>query len=85
MIVSVVIPAYNEERYIGQLLDQIRRVDLSSLNCTLELIVVDDGSKDGTAAIVEAIPGVTLLRKPNGGKGSAVRAGIACFRPTASR
>ena len=75
-LVSVVIPAYNEARFIGPLLDQIQRVDLSAVNCRLELIVVDDGSKDGTADIVTGVPGVTLLRKPNGGKGSAVRAGI---------
>ena len=75
-IVSVVIPAYNEERFIGQLLDEIRRVDLSPVDCTLELIVVDDGSRDRTAEIVAAIPGVTLIRTPNGGKGSAVRTGI---------
>jgi dolichol-phosphate mannosyltransferase len=74
--ISVVIPAYNEERFIGKLLEQIRQVDLSALPCDLELIVVDDGSKDGTAAVVSAIPGVTLIRKANGGKGSAVRAGI---------
>lgn len=75
-LISVVIPAYNEERFIGTLLEQIQQVDLSGLNCALELIVVDDGSRDRTAEIVAAIPGVTLLRKPNGGKGSAVRAGI---------
>jgi dolichol-phosphate mannosyltransferase len=75
-VISVVIPAYNEERFIGQLLEQIQRVDLSSVNCRLELIVIDDGSKDRTADIVAGVPGVTLLRKPNGGKGSAVRAGI---------
>lgn len=76
-VVSVVIPAYNEERFIGELIRQIRAVDLSSLPCTLELVVVDDGSKDGTADVVAAIPDVRLIRKPNGGKGSAVRAGIA--------
>lgn len=75
--VSVVMPAYNEERFIGRLIQQIQQVDLSDLGCTLELIVVDDGSKDGTADIVAASGGVTLLRKQNGGKGSAVRAGIA--------
>lgn len=75
-LVSVVIPAYNEERFIGQLLEQIQRVDLSTVNCRLELIVIDDGSKDRTADIVAGVPGVTLIRKPNGGKGSAVRAGI---------
>jgi len=75
-IVSVVIPAYNEDRFIGRLLDAIQQVDLSSLHCALDLIVVDDGSTDRTAEIVAQVPGVTLIRKPNGGKGSAVRAGI---------
>ena len=76
-ILSVVIPAYNEERFIGTLLEKIRAVDLAPLGLTMELIVVDDCSKDRTAAIVEAVPGVRLIRQPkNGGKGRAVRAGI---------
>lgn len=75
---SIVIPAYNEERYIGTLLEQIRAVDLASLGLSREIIVVDDCSKDRTAEIVSAIPGVTLHRmERNGGKGRAVRAGIA--------
>jgi len=77
-LLSVVIPAYNEERFIGTLLDRIRAVDLSPLGFTMELIVVDDRSKDRTAEIVAAIPGVRLVRQEkNGGKGRAVRAGIA--------
>jgi len=76
-VISVVIPAYNEVRFIGELIRQIRAVDLSALGCALELVVVDDGSKDGTAELVDAIPDVRLIRKPNGGKGSAVRTGIA--------
>ena len=76
-ILSIVIPAYNEERYIGTLLEQITRVDLGSLGVRSEVIVVDDCSKDRTASIVEAIPGVRLHRmERNGGKGRAVRAGI---------
>jgi dolichol-phosphate mannosyltransferase len=76
-ILSVVIPAYNEERFIGTLLEKIRAVDLAPLGLTMELIVVDDCSKDRTAAIVEAVPGVRLIRQPkNAGKGRAVRAGI---------
>lgn len=75
---SVVIPAYNEARYIGALLERVRAVDLSSRGIGLEVIVVDDCSKDDTAAIAAAVPGVTLVRLPkNGGKGGAVRAGIA--------
>lgn len=74
---SIVIPAYNEERFIGTLLEKIGAVDLSALGLTKEIIVVDDGSKDRTVAIASAVSGVRVHRMPvNGGKGSAVRAGI---------
>ena len=74
---SIVIPAYNEERFIGRLLDQIDAVDLASLGLSKEVIVIDDCSTDRTADIVTAKSGVRLIRMPkNGGKGRAVRAGI---------
>jgi dolichol-phosphate mannosyltransferase len=74
---SIVIPAYNEERYIGELLEQVRAVDLGALGVDKEIIVVDDCSADRTGAIAGATPGVRLHRMPvNGGKGQAVRAGI---------
>jgi dolichol-phosphate mannosyltransferase len=77
-LLSVVIPAYNEERFIATLIERIEAVDLSPLGYAMELIVVDDKSKDRTADIVAGIPGVRLLRQEkNGGKGRAVRAGIA--------
>ena len=72
---SIVIPAYNEERFIGTLLEQIRAVDLQGV--AKQIIVVDDCSTDRTAQIASAVQGVTLKRMPvNGGKGRAVRAGI---------
>jgi dolichol-phosphate mannosyltransferase len=75
---SIVIPAYNEERFIGTLLEKIRAVDLGPLGIEKEIIVVDDCSKDRTAEIAASVPAVTLKRLPsNGGKGRAVRAGIA--------
>jgi glycosyltransferase involved in cell wall biosynthesis len=75
---SIVIPAYNEERFIGTLLEQIRAVDLAQFDIDKQIIVVDDCSKDRTAQIAATVPGVTLKRMPvNGGKGKAVRAGIA--------
>lgn len=75
---SIVIPAYNEERFIGTLLEQIHAVDLSPLGVSKEVIVVDDCSRDRTAAIVSGFHEVRLHRMPvNGGKGSAVRAGIS--------
>ena len=74
---SIVIPAYNEERFIGTLLDRIRAVDLDSLGIAKEIIVVDDCSTDRTAQIAASVPGVRVERMPvNGGKGRAVRAGI---------
>jgi len=70
--VSVIIPAYNEERVIEA---SVRRV-LESQDVTLEVIVADDGSKDRTSAIVaEAFggdPRVRLLTLTNGGKASAL-------------
>ena len=78
---SIVIPAYNEERFIGRLLEQIKAVDLEPLGLQPDILVVDDCSKDRTAEIVAAVPGVRLHRMPkNGGKGQAVRAGIAAAR-----
>ena len=72
---SFLIPAYNEAARIGEVLT---RVDALGLDA--QIIVVDDGSTDGTAGVVEAFmvgrPYVELLRQPNRGKGSAVRAAI---------
>ncbi len=74
---SIVIPAYNEERFIGTLLERIRAVDLDSIGVAREVVVVDDCSRDRTADIVSSADGVRLLRmERNGGKGRAVRAGI---------
>ena len=74
---SIVIPAYNEERFIGTLLERIRAVDLTPHGLEKEIIVVDDCSKDGTAAVVATVPDVILCRHArNGGKGRAVRTGI---------
>ena len=76
-ILSIVIPAYNEERFIGTLLEQIRAVDLAPLGIVKEIIVVDDCSarSDGGDRRRQ-FPDVRLHRQAvNGGKGSAVRAG----------
>jgi dolichol-phosphate mannosyltransferase len=78
MTLSIVIPAYNEERFIGTLLERIDAVDLSTFGLRKQIIVVDDCSRDRTAAIVSAHAGVTLQRQErNGGKGQAVRTGIS--------
>jgi glycosyltransferase involved in cell wall biosynthesis len=74
--VSFIVPAYNEAATIVEVLDRVSELELDK-----QIVVVDDGSTDGTAELVErwrdGRDGVVLLRKNNGGKGSAVRAGIA--------
>lgn len=75
---SVIIPAYNEEATIAEVLAQVnaQRID----GVTLEVIVVDDGSKDRTVEILDANPDLygKLIKLPrNGGKGAAVKAGLA--------
>lgn len=76
-VLSVVVPAYNEARFIAALVGKVLAVDLSPFGMKKQVIVVDDGSTDGTADIVREIPNVILHRlERNAGKGAAVRAGI---------
>lgn len=76
MKVSIIIPVYNEERTIGAVIDLV-----SSLTFDKEIIVVNDGSSDGTRAALgpyENRPGVRVYHCPvNLGKGSAVRIGFS--------
>jgi glycosyltransferase involved in cell wall biosynthesis len=83
MKLSVVVPSYNEERTIMQVIDAVSGVDLSSplgMDVDLEIIVVDDGSSDGTRRLLEACsarPDVrVILHERNRGKGAAVRTGF---------
>ena len=73
------IPAYNEAAVIDATLEAVDAWAVAK-GFGYEILVVDDGSSDRTAAIVEATagrrPAVRLLRAPHGGKGAAVRAGM---------
>ncbi|MFI9820129.1 bifunctional polysaccharide deacetylase/glycosyltransferase family 2 protein [Streptomyces sp. NPDC052013] len=71
--VSVVVPAYNECLCIAKTVRS-----LAASDHPVEIIVVDDGSDDGTADIAEALAlrAVTVLRRPNGGKPAALNTGI---------
>lgn len=74
---SVVIPAYNEEKTILQVLKMVKNVNLKKMGVNREIIVVSDGSKDNTAKIAKTVPDVIVYeQKPNMGKGAAVRTGI---------
>ena len=79
MKLSVVIPAYNEERTLAQVIEAVQSVDLAGpLGTPLEreLIVVDDGSTDGTSTLARAYP-VTVVRHPdNRGLAAARNTGI---------
>jgi glycosyltransferase involved in cell wall biosynthesis len=80
---SVVVPAFNEERGLAAVLkrvleaaEQVRRQhpDITAV----EVIVVDDGSTDSTAAVAGAMPAVSLIRHPaNRGYGAALKTGFA--------
>ena len=71
--VSVLIPTFNRARYIGECIDSV-------LGQTLpphQVIVIDDGSNDGTSAVLQLYGArITVLRKSNGGKSSALNLGM---------
>jgi glycosyltransferase involved in cell wall biosynthesis len=75
--VSIIIPAYNEEKTIIQVLKQVQAQQSDTIS--LQVIVVDDGSTDGTAKLIEANRKLVAhyIRQPqNRGKGAAVKAGL---------
>lgn len=82
--VTVVIPAYNEERRIARTLESVHAY-FSGKPWSREIIVVDDGSRDNTVAVVEglgrSIPGLRVISyRPNRGKGYAVKQGVEASR-----
>ena len=74
-LISFLVPAYNEAASILELLGRVDALELEK-----QIVVVDDGSTDGTGDLVEQWAGgrsdVVLVRQRNGGKGAALRAGI---------
>ncbi|MGW6771158.1 bifunctional polysaccharide deacetylase/glycosyltransferase family 2 protein [Streptomyces sp. NPDC055037] len=76
--VTVLVPAHNEEAGIVATLHSL----LGSTHRDLQIIVIDDGSTDGTAAAVARLtdPRVTLVRQPNTGKPGALNAGLVAAR-----
>lgn len=79
MKLSIVIPVYNEEQTVREVIERVAAVDLGTLE--REIIVVDDGSTDRTARVVDEaaamFPGVRAMHSPiNLGKGAAVRIGF---------
>ncbi len=81
MKLSIIIPVYNEEQTIGEVIERVWKVDLGELE--REVIIANDGSSDGTRRAIDASPWshdprVTICNSPiNLGKGAAVRLGLA--------
>jgi glycosyltransferase involved in cell wall biosynthesis len=76
MKLSVIIPAYNEVNTIREIVRRVQAINLAS-----EIIIVDDGSKDGTRDIIKELDSQNsvrvILHERNQGKGAAVRTGIS--------
>ena len=79
MKLSIIMPAYNEERTIEKIISRVLAVDLPGIE--KELVIVDDASKDRTPAILAMLNGTNGIRvftqSPNQGKGAAVARGFA--------
>jgi glycosyltransferase involved in cell wall biosynthesis len=79
-LLSVIVPVYNERNTVGEIIRRMRLVDLP---IDREIIVVDDGSSDGTDKILAALQDSTIRvvsHETNRGKGAAVRTGISLAR-----
>lgn len=76
--ISVLVPAYNEEKTILEILRQVRKEKHEGFE--FEVIVIDDGSRDRTVPLLRENPSLydkLVVQERNGGKGAAVRAGLA--------
>ena len=75
MLLSIVIPAYNEEQFLPEVVRRVKETPYDK-----EIIVVDDASVDGTRKVLEGLAGdgiTVVFHEKNAGKGAAVRNGIA--------
>jgi len=84
MLLSIVIPVYNERETLEAIVDKVLGVDLSPWNIAKEIIVVDDCSGDGTIELAQKLAQdgkIRLIRhEKNQGKGAALQAGFQTAR-----
>jgi len=78
MTLSIIIPVYNEKNTILEILKRIEQVNLNDLSFKKEIIIIDDGSTDGTRDILEKLEkGYKIIYHPkNQGKGAAIRTAL---------
>ena len=78
--VSVIIPVYNEEQFVGKVVDRVRKVRIHGTNPSHDIVVVDDGSTDGTPGVLRRMAEKKLItlasHDKNSGKGAAIRTGL---------
>ena len=76
MKLSIIIPVFNEAKTIHELLRRVNSVKLGKM--VKEIIIIDDGSIDGSTSIIEKLKGnyITLFHQKNRGKGAALKTGI---------
>lgn len=84
MLLSIVIPVYNERETLEAIVDKVLGVDLSPWNIAKEIIIVDDCSRDGTVELAQKLAQdgkIRLIRhEKNQGKGAALQAGFQTAR-----
>jgi len=83
-LLSILVPVFNESRTVASVIDRLRSIDLP---VPREIVVVNDGSSDGTREVLDAYPGqgdaLRILHvDPNAGKGAAIRLGLQHARGT---
>jgi len=79
LVTSIVIPAYNEEKTIGEIISNTI-LTMQSFEMPYEIIVVDDGSKDNTRRVASRYKTTVLFNEDNCGKGYALRKGFEFAR-----
>ena len=82
-LISIIVPVYNEEETVGAVIARLLEIDLPAPR---EIITVNDGSRDNTAAVLDSLagtPSLTIIHADrNRGKGHAIRLGLARARGT---
>jgi len=76
---SIIIPVYNEEQFIAELYSRVLQVELQT-GISKEIIIVDDGSNDGTKNIIKGFDNentIIMEKERNNGKGACIRLGLA--------
>lgn len=74
MKLSILIPCYNEKKFIEEVIERVH-----SINCAKEIIIIDDGSNDGTQDVLRRLESRVdkiIYQQKNLGKGAAIRAGL---------